>query len=159
MRSASVFQLALISLLAFGSMGASTLVPAQPQKANPKAVAAEDPFTAEGVTVTRKTVRGSIIAINKRSISVEFYQLEHVSTEMLLPLGSGTRFVHVKGLNELKRTDDVEVTYKQASRKDEKGELVLLATLAQTVTLVKHAGTERLSSSESSLKPKVGSNP
>ena len=99
-------------------------------------------------TVDSKTVTGQVGAVTKRSISVEYSQTANGGYEMLLPLAKDVRFEHLKDLTELKRGDTVTVTYDQTWKEGDKGERVILKTVATTISLVKRAPKQALRSRE-----------
>lgn len=99
--------------------------------------------------VEQKTVTGKLGMVRPHQISVEDVKKGSYAHEYLLPLAKDVRLHHVREFAELQQGDTVKVTYQQTSKKNEKGEKILLKTLATDIALVKSAASSsRLTSRE-----------
>lgn len=98
--------------------------------------------------VAANEVKGRVVTITKRAISVEYDSKEQASYEMLLPLAKDIRLSHLQDLSELKQGDTVRVKYEQTYTENDKGERMILKTLATDLTLLRSAPKNSLSSRE-----------
>lgn len=93
---------------------------------------------AEG-QVESKEVMGEVASVSSSSISVEYSRTKQGSYEMLLPVGTETRFERLKSLAEVKAGDTVRVRYAQTYKDGEDGKRIVLKTLATHISLVRPA--------------------
>lgn len=99
-------------------------------------------------SVAYDEVRGQVTSVTKRAISVEYAQKNNASYEMLLPFTQDIRLSHLRNLSELKPGDTVKVRYTQTYRENDKGEKVILNTVATDLALIRRAPTSGFSSRE-----------
>ena len=104
------------------------------------------PKPAADEKVDTKTVTGQITGMTKRTLSVEYEQTAEGSYEMLLPFDGTVKLERLKTLQQLSRGDTVAVRYEQTYRVNEKGERVILKTVAKQVSLVRTAPKQGLAS-------------
>lgn len=92
--------------------------------------------------VESKEVTGEVASVSASAISIEYSKTKQGSYEMLLPVGKETRLERLKSLVELKARDTVRVRYEQTYKEDDKGERIVLKTLATQISLVRPAPEE-----------------
>jgi len=92
-----------------------------------------------------KSVTGKIVAVTKRSLSVEAG-----TEEFLLPFGKDMKLERIKSLADLKRGDTVAVGFDQTYRHDEDGQETLAGTVVTAIALVRTGSADALSSREGS---------
>ena len=110
--------------------------------------AAEQGLSDPEIHVASKTVTGTIVAMTKRSLSVEYSNTAQESFELLLPFGDEMSLERIKSVSELKRGDTVSVGYRQFSRDDGAGNRTILKTAIASIALVKSGATGILGSTE-----------
>ena len=87
-------------------------------------------------------VTGSVSAVSKQGIAVEYSRTRKSSSEMFLPLSDHVRLVRIRDLSQLKAGDTVQVRYEQAYKEDQDGKRITLKTTAIEVALMKRAPEE-----------------
>ena len=123
----------IFSVLA-GSARAEMAAAAAAPAVVPAATAAEDDAKA-----TIKSVTGTVVAMTKRSLSLEYKVEEKGASELLLPFGADMQLERLKSLRDLKPGDTVLVRYRQRYRDSEDGgEPIILSTDITSLTLVKN---------------------
>ena len=116
-------------------------------------------YTADGMTtasdekVEEKTLTGDIVSVNSRQISVEYAKTATQAEEMLFSLDKDVDVEGPKTLKQLVAGDRVQVLYRQTYREDEKGQRVILKTLAKDITLLRSATAEGALRSEDMASP------
>lgn len=95
-----------------------------------------------------KELSGRIVAITKRSMSIEFDRPVNGADEALMPIDAKTKVERVKSLAELQRGDTIRVQYEQTYREDDKGERIILKTIARKIALIRSAPRDELGSRE-----------
>lgn len=99
----------------------------------------------EHLRMEEKTITGTVVAVTKRSLSLEYQRDSTESYEMLLPFGPHMRFERLHDPKELKRGDTVTVGYQQAYRDnaDKDKSETLVKTIVTSISLMK-SGTQSL---------------
>lgn len=92
-----------------------------------------------------KTITGTIVAMNKRTLSVEYQPTPEETYELLLPYDDTVTLERVRAMQELKPGDTIQVTFRQVYRPREDGEPMLMKTTTTAVALVKTGSAQALS--------------
>lgn len=87
-------------------------------------------------------ITGTVSAVSKQGIAVEYARTRTSSSEMFLPLSDHVRLVRIGDLSQLRAGDTVTVRYEQAYKDDKEGKRTVLNTTATEVALMRRAPTE-----------------
>lgn len=94
---------------------------------------------AEGTRVESKEVTGTVSAVSKQGIAVEYSQTSAGSYEMFLPFASQVTLQRMASVDQLKVGDTVKVRYQKTIKENPKGQPVVLKTLATEISLIQRA--------------------
>lgn len=89
--------------------------------------------------VAYKEVTGTVTYVGKRAMNVEYAVTKEGSYEMMLPYDASVRVARVRSLADFKQGDTVRVKYRQTYRHGDKGEKIVLDTVATEIALVRSA--------------------
>lgn len=95
--------------------------------------------SADEPSAVLKTIQGTVSAVNRIGIAVEFARTETASQEMYLPFSPKTKLQGLRDLKELQLGDLVVVEYEEQPIKDEQGQYSKSARKAVGVTFVSAA--------------------
>ena len=111
---------------------------ARAEMAAPSTPVAPAAAPADDAKATIKSVTGTVVAMTKRSLSLEYKVEEKGASELLLPFGADMQFERLKSLHDLHPGDTVTVLYRQRYHDAEDGgEPIILSTDITSLTLVK----------------------
>ena len=101
---------------------------------------------AEGLAVGEKMsaqeITGTVSAVSKQGIAVEYSRTSEGNFEMYLPLGDKVKLERLNSLEELKAGDTVKVRYEQTFKETKEGPPLVLKTAATEVALMRRAPEE-----------------
>lgn len=122
----------------FGLLAMTLVIPAG---------AAQVPVSAMGepqedVQVRSGEITGTVSAVSKQGIAVEYARTSHSSSEMFLPVGDKVRLERVGALNQIKPGDTVKVRFEQTVKEDDKGKKIVLGTTATEIAMMRRAPEE-----------------
>lgn len=92
--------------------------------------------------VEYKEVTGTVSAVSKQGIAVEYSRTLEGSFEVFLPLGDKVKLERLNSLAELKPGDTVKVRYEQILKETKEGSPRVLKTTATEVALMRRAPEE-----------------
>lgn len=104
------------------------------------------PHEKEEGKVEYGEVTGTVSAVSKQGVAVEYSRTKQGSYEMFLPIAEGIRLSRIQSLTDVKPGDTVKVGYQQTVKEDGKGKRVVLKTVATELTFLKPA--QQLTSKE-----------
>jgi len=100
-------------------------------------------FGEAGEKIQYGEVTGTVSAVNKMGIAVEYSRTRTGSSEMYLPLSDRVRLERLRSLAELQPGATVKVRYEQVYKEGEKeDQQIILKTVATAVSLVRSAPKE-----------------